>query len=308
MSVKLKLSGSAAIVIAGAMALTGCTTASQQGTAVSSANSTFDASTVQKDDSLAAAVPQSIRDKGKLVVGSDTSYAPAEFLGGSNGQTPIGYDVDLSKAMGALLGLKVDVRSADFTTIIPSLGTKYDLGVSSFFITAERKTAANFVSSIAAGTQWAVQKGNPKKFSLDDICGRSIAVQTGSFQETEDLAGRNKKCADAGKPAINIVSLKNQTDVTTRLVAGSVDAMPAGSISIAYAVSQTHGQLEAFGDVYQASPVGIAVAKDDLPLADVISKAMNTLIQNGDYKKILDQWGVASIAIPTSEVNPAVEK
>ncbi|WP_434615288.1 ABC transporter substrate-binding protein [Arthrobacter sp. A5] len=308
MTAKSIFSLSTGLLAAAALALTGCTNASQQGAAASASSSSFNVSAIPKDATLAAAVPQALRDKGTLAMGSDTSYAPAEFLGGTDGQTPVGYDVDLAKAIGALLGLKIDVQSAAFTSILPSLGPKYDLSASSFFITNERKQAANFVSYLSAGTQWAVQQGNPKKFSLDDICGRSIAVQTGSFQETKDLAGRNDKCAAAGKPAIKIVSLKNQTDVTTRLVNGSVDAMPAGSITIAYAVTQTKGQLESFGDVYEASPVGIAVAKNDLPFTDVVAKAMNKLIENGDYKKILDEWGVGSVAITKAEVNPDVPK
>ncbi|WP_125609659.1 ABC transporter substrate-binding protein [Specibacter cremeus] len=308
MTVKSMVSLSTGLLVAGALALSGCTNASQEGSALTTSSASFNVSAIQKDPTLAARVPSELRAKGTLVVGSDTSYAPAEFLGGADGQTPIGYDVDLTKAMGALLGLKVEVQSAAFTSILPSLGPKYDLSASSFFITNERKKAANFVSYLQAGTQWAVQKGNPKHFSLDDICGRSIAVQTGSFQETKDLAGRNQKCLDEGKPAIKIISLKNQTDVTTRLVNGSVDAMPAGSITIAYAVTQTTGQLEAFGDVYQASPVGIAVAKDNLPLTELVAKTMNKLIDNGDYKKILDEWGVGSVAIAKAEVNPDVAK
>jgi len=301
-------SASAVLLVAGALALTGCTTASQDTGTGPTGSSTFDLSSIKKDDALAAEVPAAIRDKGTLVIGSDTSYAPAEFLGGSDGQTAMGYDVDFAKAIGATLGLKVDVQTAEFTTILPSLGAKYDLGISSFFVTTERKKAANFVSYIAAGTQWAVQKGNPKNFSLDDICGKTVAVQTGSFQDTEDLTARNKTCTDAGKPAIKVISLKNQTDVTTRLVNGSADAMAAGSITVAYAATETQGQIETLGDQYAASPVGMAVSKDDLPMAEVTAKVMNKLISDGAYKKILDQWNVGSTAIPTAEVNPAVNK
>ena len=82
-------------------------------------------------------VPAAIKSKGTLTVGSDTSYAPAEFLG-TDGQTPVGYDVDIAKAIGATLGLKVQVQTAEFTGILPALGPKYDLGISSFTINPER--------------------------------------------------------------------------------------------------------------------------------------------------------------------------
>lgn len=298
-----------AIIAAGLIALTGCTSASQTGGAnQASGAATFDPTSVSKDDTLASLVPEKIKSKGTLVVGSDTTYAPAEFLAESDGQTPVGYDVDIAKAIGATLGLKVEVRTSGFDGILPALGPKYDLGVSSFFITKERSKAANFVSYFQAGTQWAAQKGNPKNVSLEDLCGKSVGVQTGTFQEDPDLSGRSTKCVAEGKEAINVVSQKNQTDVTTRLMVGGLDSMAAGSITVAYAIAKSDGKLQTVGDVYGASPVGIAVAKDDLPLADVVSQAMNKLIKDGTYKKILATWGTADGAIEKAEVNPEVTK
>jgi polar amino acid transport system substrate-binding protein len=299
----------AVVLAAGALALSACTNASETGTGGAatpsgSAKASFDPATVQKDDSLAAMVPAAIKSKGTLTVGSDTSYAPAEFLG-NDGQTAVGYDVDLAKAIGATLGLKVQVQTAEFTGILPALGPKYDIGMSSFTINNERLGAVNMVSYFKAGTTWAVQKGNPKKFSLDDVCGKSIGVQTGTVQEDPDLSDRNKKCVAEGKKPIDIVTLKNQTDVTTRLVNGSIDAMAADSPIIGYALTQTNGQLEKLGDVYDAAPQGIAVAKSDTALADVMQKTVTKLIEDGSYKKILEGWGNAEGAITKSEVNPA---
>ncbi|MFI5086701.1 MAG: ABC transporter substrate-binding protein [Actinomycetales bacterium] len=299
----------AAVLAAGLLGLTGCTTASQSaGGSTPSAGATFNPSSVAKDDALAAEVPKAIRAKGTLTIGSDTTYPPAESLGGSNGQTPVGYDVDLAKAIGATLGLKVSVQTSEFSSILPSLGPKYDLGISSFFITKERSQAVNFVSYFQAGTEWTVQKGNPKNFSLNGICGKTVGVQSGTFQESPDISGRNAACLAAGKPAINVVSLKSQTDVSTRLVAGGLDAMAAGSITADYAISQSGGALDRLGPIYGASPVGIAVAKDNLPLADVVAKAVNKLIAGGEYQKILDAWGTGPGAIKNAEVNPAVDK
>lgn len=306
---KLKPLKLAVVLAAGVIALTSCTNASQTGSpSQTSGAAAFDPASISKDSTLAAQVPDAIKSKGTLVIGSDTSYAPAEFLGGSDGQTPMGYDVDIARAIGATLGLKVEIHTSDFTTILPSLGPKYDLGVSSFFITKERSKAANFVSYFQAGTQWAVQKGNPKDVSVDDLCGKSVGVQTGTFQEDPDVSGRSAKCVSEGKEPINVVPLKNQTDITTRLVAGSLDAMAAGSVTVAYAISQTDGQLQTLGDVYGASPLGIAVAKDDVPLAEVIAKSINQLIQDGDYKKILDSWGNGTGAVDQAQVNPVTSK
>ncbi|OMH29349.1 ABC transporter substrate-binding protein [Tersicoccus phoenicis] len=263
----------------------------------------FDPTTVAKDDALAGQVPAALKSKGTLTVGSDTSYAPAEFLK-ADGQTAQGYDVDLAKAIAATLGLKASVQTAKFPSILPGLGSKYDVGISSFTINAERLKAVNMVSYFQAGTQWAVKKGNPNNVSVDDVCGKTVGVQTGTVQETPDLTDRNAKCKAAGKPAITVVSLENQTDVTTRLVNGSIDAMAADSPIISYAITQTNGQIDKLGSVYDAAPQAITVAKKDTALASLMQKTVQKLIDDGSYGKILASWNNSDGAVKTSELNP----
>ncbi|MBW4094169.1 MAG: ABC transporter substrate-binding protein [Acidobacteria bacterium] len=304
---KLSLRLAAAAAVA-ALALTGCTSASQGGGASSGSTSgpaTFDATSVAKDDALAAAVPAALKAKGSISVGMDTSYAPAEFLGGSNGTTPQGYDVDLANAIAATWGMKANVQTAEFSSILPALGSKYDLGISSFTINADRVKAVNLVSYFNAGIMWAVQKGNPKKFDVNDVCGKSIGVQTGTVEEDPLLKDLNTKCTSAGKPAINIVTLKNQTDVTTRLVNGGIDAMTADSPVIRYAIGQTGDSLQTIGTETDAAPEGIAVAKSDTALADLVQKTITKLMADGTYKKILDTWSNSAGALTKSEVNPS---
>ncbi len=91
---------------------------------------------------------------------SSTSYAPAEFLA-EDGKTPVGYDVDLSNALAKVLGLKADQQVSKFDLIIPAVGSKYDVGISSFTITPERMDAVDFVSFYKAGSTWVTKKGNP---------------------------------------------------------------------------------------------------------------------------------------------------
>ena len=74
----------------------------------SSSNTTgYDVSGVTKDDDIAAMLPESVTKDGKLTVGMDTSYAPAEFLA-ENGKTPVGFEVDIAKAVQAALQKLMD--------------------------------------------------------------------------------------------------------------------------------------------------------------------------------------------------------
>ena len=67
----------------------------------------YDVSSVQKDDDIAKLLPDYVTKDGKLTIGMDTSYAPAEFLA-EDGKTLVGFDVDIAKAVQAALQKLMD--------------------------------------------------------------------------------------------------------------------------------------------------------------------------------------------------------
>lgn len=93
----------------------------------------FDTSSIKSDAALAARLPEKIKSAGVLTIGSDTAYAPWEFLSEKDGQTPEGIDVDIANAIGNKLGVKIDFQTSAFDAILPALGSKFDLGVSAFY-------------------------------------------------------------------------------------------------------------------------------------------------------------------------------
>ena len=257
---------------------------------------------VAVDPALAAKVPAAIKADGKILIGTDATYAPSEFLD-TDGKTVIGFDVDLFNAVAAKLGLTTEWQPSKFDDIIPGVQSgKYEAGVSSFPINDDRKKQVVMVSYFSAGTQWATQKGNPKGVKPDDACGKKIAVQTGTVQ-VDDLTARSKKCTDAAKPAIAIDQYQAQSDATAAVVNGKDDAMLADSPVGAYAVKQT-STLELLGGIYDSAPYGYVVNKSQQDFADAIRSAVQALVADGTYQKILAKWGVEAGAVPTAAVNP----
>ena len=202
-----------------------------------------------------------------------------------------------------MFGLEAVSQTSNFDSIIPSIGTKYDIGISSFTITPERMEAVDFVSMFKAGSTWVVKKGNPNKVDTSDLCGLKIAVQTGTTQE-EEVNADAKQCKADGKSEVQILSNKLQTDVTTNVVTGKADVFYADSPVAGYAISQTDGQLEALGDVEGVAKQGIAVKKGNTQLAEAVQKAVQKLMDDGTYMKILKHWGVEAGAIDKAEINP----
>jgi polar amino acid transport system substrate-binding protein len=255
------------------------------------------------DAALAAKVPAAIKTAGKIIVGTDSTYAPSEFLD-TDGKTVVGFDVDLFNAVAAKLGLKTDWQSAKFADIIPGISTgKYNIGVSSFTVNKDREAQANMVSYFSAGTQWAAKAG--ATLDTENACGKKVAVQTSTVQ-VDDITARSKKCTTGGKAAITIDQYQAQSDATNAVVTGKDDAMLADSPVCAYAVKQTNGQLSLLGQIYDSAPYGYVLPKDQTDFAGAISGALQALIADGSYKKALDKWGVSAGAITTPAVNPSV--
>ncbi|MFI6822538.1 ABC transporter substrate-binding protein [Micromonospora sp. NPDC050187] len=257
--------------------------------------------TASADAALAAKVPDAIKADGVIKVGTDSTYAPAEYLD-TDGKTVIGFDIDLFNAVAQKLGLKAEYESAPFDSILPAVSSgKYEIGVSSFTINADRVKSVHMISYYSAGTQWLAKSGTT--LDIENACGKKVAVQTGAVQ-VDDLNARSKKCTDAGKPAITIDQYQNQSDATAAVVSGKNDAMLADSPAVAYAVKQSNGQLQLVGDIYESAPYGYAVNKEQQAFAEVLKEAVQAVIADGTYEAALKKWGVEGGGIKTSALNP----
>jgi len=252
---------------------------------------------------LSAALPAKIKAAGKIVVGTDSTYPPNEFLQG--GKTVVGMDVDIFNAVAAKFGVTVEYKPALFDTIITGVqGGKYDIGVSSFTINAKRKQQVNMVSYFKAGTQWATPKGNPKGVDPNNACGKTVAVQKGTTQLEDDLPVKQKACKDAGKPEINLVIREKQDQANADVATGKADAMLADSPIVLYAAKQSNGQIEPLGQIYDAAPYGYVIPKAETEFAAAIVEALKATAADGSYKAALAKWGNESGAISNFAVNP----
>jgi polar amino acid transport system substrate-binding protein len=282
-----------------AIVLTACGSSSKS----SSSTSTVSAS---KNSSIAAQVPPAIKSKGTLTIAADATYAPNEFIKPGS-STVIGMDADLAKALGQVMGLKVNVQNVTFDSIIPGLAAhKYDLGMSSFTDTKEREKTVDFVTYFAAGTSFYVKSaGGPRIDNLASLCGHKVAVEKGTTQ-ADDATAQVKKCKAAGKPADTVLVFPDQNGVNLALTSARAEVAMADSPVALYQAKATNGQLKLVGSPisYGRAPYGIAVPKGS-GMTKPLLAAVKQLMANGQYTKILKTWGIQSGAITNPVINGA---
>lgn len=278
-----------------ALVLTGCTTNTEGPEDTGEPRQEV---TVETNDEIAALVPAELRERGTIVIGTNTPYAPNEFKN-ENGEI-VGFDIDVMDAVATVMGLEAEFRESDFEKIIPAIeGGTMDMGASSFTVNEERLQTVDFVTYFEAGIQWAAAAGN--EVDPDDACGLSVAVQRTTVSDQEDVPARSEACVAAGKPAIEKVQFDTQDEASTAVALGKVDAMSADSPISAYAVKQSDGKMQLVGDVFDSAPYGWPVRKGS-ELTAALEAAANKLIETGAFEKIATNWGVENGMISQSEI------
>jgi polar amino acid transport system substrate-binding protein len=269
---------------------------------VSGCGSGSDNKSTVKTAPLASLLPQAIRDKGSLVVGSDVAYAPVEFFD-TDGKTVIGIDPDLGKALGDKLGITLTFQNGTFDGLITELtkSKRIDLIMSAMSDNKKRQASIDFVDYFTAGTSILVQKGNPKGIkTLDDFCGQTVAIQRGTTQDDVATA-QAAKCAKTGKK-MTVLKFDRDTEALLQVKQGRAVADMNDFPVAAYTTTQST-DFEVVGDQIEAGPYGIGVRKEDTQLRDALQKAMQAIIADGTYGQILTKWKVSQGAVTTATIN-----
>jgi polar amino acid transport system substrate-binding protein len=282
----------------------GCGSGSKKSSSTTTSTSTTATSSSLASATVSAEVPSKYKSK-TLKVAADATYAPNEFIG-SNGHTVVGMDPDLAKALAGVMGVNVSVVNATFNTIIPGLSSgKYDLGMSSFTDTKARQKVVDFVTYFSAGTAFYVKaQGGPSISTLADLCGHSVAVESGTTQQM-DATAQNGKCKSAGKAGVKVNVFPDQNAANLAISSGRAQVGMADSPVAAYIVEKSNGQFKLTGKVYGTAPYGISIPKGS-GLDKPILAALKVLMKDGKYKAILTKWGIQEGAIANPKINGAV--
>ncbi|MER7769376.1 ABC transporter substrate-binding protein [Kitasatospora sp. NPDC096140] len=295
----------AVLATAGALLLTGCGGGGQAASADDPVKDVRDK------------LPAAQRSAGVLRIGMDVNYAPVEFRGPDG--KPAGLDPEIATALGKILDVRIEFVDTTFAKLIPNLQSKqYDVAMSAISDIRQRRDGlddsgkqanpgVDFVDYFIAGTSIVVPKGNPKGIkTLDDLCGKTIALQQGTTQD--EIATRQVGvCARTGRQ-LTTHKLDSDAKALAEVASGAAQAGLNDFPVAAYAAKTTDGgnRYEVTGGQSTSNPYGIAVRKTDTQLRDAMAKAVDQLIRSGEYDKILAKWSVSAGAAQNAVVNGGI--
>ncbi|MCM2477071.1 transporter substrate-binding domain-containing protein [Rhizobium sp. CG5] len=202
-----------------------------------------------------------------------------------------GFNVDLVNLIGERLGKTVDLTSAQFSGLIPALQAKtYDFLAAPVTVNAERSANLLFTEGFMdTNFGFVVPAGAPDYASLEDLKGKTIAVNKGSAY---DSFLRGKEAEYGWK----IESYGTNTDAVAAVLAGRADANLAGATVAAWAVKQ-NPQLKLSYEYPTGLVWGLAFRKDDVEGRNLVDKAIECLKTDGSMAKLSEKWfGVTPVA------------
>ena len=265
---------------------------------------------------LGRRLPERIRTAREIRVGSDISYAPVEFYDafapdvldrpvGEPEPQVRGIDPDLATELGRKLGVRFSFVNTAFDELIPALqDSKFDLIISSMTATPERAKEISFLEYFQAGTSILVRHGNPEGVgSMADLCGATVTLQSGTIHE-ELVKAQQARC---GAKRIKARPLESGTQVVLEVKFRRADAALADFPVAAYnaKVSGQGRDFQVVGEQIDPGPYGIGIRKDDEALRSVLQDALEAIIEDGSYDRVLTKWNVTDGALKSAKLTGA---
>ncbi|MBB4983080.1 MULTISPECIES: ABC transporter substrate-binding protein [Streptomyces] len=301
-----RLAAVAAIAVAGSMLLTAC------GDQTESAGGTKESGSAAASKApLFSKLPADIQKAGVIKVGTDASYAPMEF---TEGGKIVGVDPAIAEALSKQLGVKFEFISGTFDGLITSIYTgRQQLIMSAMTDNKKRQEGLDdngkkigkgidFVDYFSSGVSLLVKKGNPQGInSLDDLCGKTVAVQRGTIYE-DTFKAQATKCGDK---KLTIQAFDTDAEAQTRVKAGGAVA-DLNDYPVASYIAKTSGggnDFEVTGNQSDVGLFGIGVSKDNTQLRDAVKEALDAAIKDGSYAEALKKWNVEDSAVKSATIN-----
>ncbi len=250
--------------------------------------------TQQADPALVKMVPAGMA--GKPFTVAVALGSPPDDFRNEKGEV-VGWEIDILRAATQSLGLGLDLRPTTFDTLIPGLQAKrFDAAVGQMGVTVVREKVVDMIGTLTSNELFAAYADSPIMVkTLDDLCGVTVATTRGS-REMVFAEEHQPKCAAAGKKPINALAFNDGNGAAEAMMSRRADVFWLGSTAVSYFVAHTNGRTKVVGSYTDTSYIGVALPKGS-EMAVPLQAAIQRLIDNGTYGKIVTKWGLGDGAV-----------
>ena len=247
-------------------------------------------------------LPPALASSKTLRVAIVPNYPPLDFKDPATNKLT-GFDVDLGEALAAKLGLQVAWQETSFDQMMPAIATdRVDVVLSGMSDVATRHDTASFVDYLRSGPQFFTQKSRAAEFAdMAALCGKKVGASRRTNFPGEIAAWSKAHCPE-DKP-VAYVGTDGSADARTQLRQGRIDAAVQGGETLPYVIGQDPNSFVALGKPIALQYTGIAVAVKQEGLQKALAGALDALIADGSYAKLLAKWQLDGMGVERATIN-----
>ncbi|MEH7010228.1 amino acid ABC transporter substrate-binding protein [Neobacillus niacini] len=221
-----------------------------------------------------------IKDEGKLLIGTEGTYAPFTFHDESGKLT--GFDVEIATEVAKRLGVEPEFKETQWDAIFAGLDAKrFDMIANQVGIRPDRQEKYDFSEPyIKSAAVLITHKDNNAVKTFEDIKGLNSAQSL-----TSNYGDMAKKFG------ANLVGVEGFTQAVELLASKRVDVTINDRISfLDYTKQRPDAPIKIVDTSEDASVSGLMFRKDNDTLVAEVNKALTEMIDDGTYTKISEKW------------------
>jgi glutamine transport system substrate-binding protein len=221
--------------------------------------------------------------KKKVIVGTDASFAPFEYM--DKGKI-VGFDVDLLDAIMKEAGIDYELKNIGWDPLFAAVqGKEVDMAISGITINDDRKQTYDFSVPYFESTHMIMVKENSPIKNALDLKGKVVGVQNGTTGQAavEKLLGKENK---------NIKKFENTVVAIMDLLNGGVDAVVTdNAVAKEYVKNNPDKKIKTIADPnhFESEFYGLMFPKGS-DLKPKVDEALKKLMKNGKYAEIYKKW------------------
>jgi len=230
---------------------------------------------------FAEAADETAPDPRVVIVGGDRDYPPYEFI--DRDGHPAGYNVDLTRAIADVMGVKVEFRFGSWSEMRHGLDDG-SINILQGISYSEERTGKLDFSPPHTIVHHAVfaRRGTPPVTSLEELRGKKVIVfSDGIMHDLLQKMGFGNNLILTGTPA----------DALRLLASGKYDYCVVASLPGMYLIKELRlTNLVQVAKSVSSQKYCYAVRKGDAELLARFSEGLAIVMQTGQYQAIYDKW------------------
>jgi polar amino acid transport system substrate-binding protein len=251
-------------------------------------------------------LPDAIKEAGVIKIAGDT-HPPYRTI--EEGGEITGIDPDLQAALSEQLGVPFEIiTSSGLDAMLTGmLSGRFDAFNGPVRTTPEREAEFDAVVWMTTRTSYVYLAERADELSDPEaLCGARVAGVTGSVSESQ-LERYNEWCAAEGLDPAEFVGLE---DTNSTFLAVNSDRADYAATTQSAAIDLQASDPDTYEFLIQSDEQGAGV--DQLAmfmpkgngLAEPMLAAFEAIFENGEYERIMTEWGIEDTAVEAPTLNP----